>query len=395
MSKTTARHANRGSFFNAPANARLLSEWTLLPLRIFLGTTFLYAGFQKLANPNFFINESPISIHSQLSGAARFSPIHALLSHMIGIANPIGMVIAYAELAVGLGILIGLFSRIAAIGGALLSFSLFLAVSFHTSPYFANSDIVYFFAWLPFILAGSPPKLSVDAWLATKTEKNTQIAPNEVATPVEINALSRRKIIVGSAAAATATLGTLITGSAVAATGKLVGNAKTPTTNSFASGTTTSTTRKPSTTTTRKASTTTTRKASTTTTRAPANGGTTGPSSPPTTLAPPTTTTPSKYPGVKLGSASQVTVGKPATFTTNNGDPGIVFNQGGGKFIAYNTVCSHAGCTVGYNSGNTLQCPCHGAQFLVSNGNVIGGPAPHGLIKLNVVQEADGNLYLQ
>lgn len=395
MSKTSNRQADRRPFFNAPVNARLLSEWTLLPLRIFLGATFLYAGFQKLANPNFFINESPISIHSQLSGAARFSPIHGLLGHMIGIANPIGMVIAYAELAVGLGILIGLFSRIAAIGGALLSFSLFLAISFHTSPYFTNSDIVYFFAWLPLILAGSPPKLSLDAWLATKTEKNTQIALSEVATPVEINALSRRKIIVGSAAAATATLGTLITGSAVAATGKLVGNAKTPTTNSFASGTTTSTTRKPSTTTTRKPSTTTTRKASTTTTRAPANGGTTGPSSPPTTLAPPTTTTPSKYPGVKLGSASQVTVGKPATFTTKNGDPGIVFNEGGGKFIAYNTVCSHAGCTVGYSSGNTLQCPCHGAQFLVSNGNVIGGPAPHGLIKLNVVQEADGNLYLQ
>jgi len=299
---------------------------------------------------------------------------------MIGIANPIGMVIAYAELAVGLGILIGLFSRIAAIGGALLSFSLFLAVSFHTSPYFANSDIVYFFAWLPFILAGSPPKLSVDAWLAAKTRNSLQIASSEVATPVQINAMTRRKIIVGSAAAATATLGTLVTGGAVAATGKLIGNATTPTSNSLASATTKK--RKPTPTTTVR--------------RAPANGGTTGPSSPPTTLAPPTTTTSSKYPGVKLGSASQVTVGKPATFTVpTTGDPGIVFNQGDGKFAAYNTVCPHAGCTVGYRSGNTLQCPCHGAQFLVSSGNVIGGPAPHGLLKLNVVLEADGNLYLQ
>jgi thiosulfate dehydrogenase [quinone] large subunit len=362
MSKSSPRHATKSSPFNTPANARLLSEWALLPLRVFLGATFLYAGFQKLANPNFFINASPISIHSQLTGAARFSPIHALLSHMVGLANPIGLTIAYAELAVGLGILIGLFSRIAAIGGALLSFSLFLAVSFHTSPYFTNADIVFFFAWLPFIFAGSPPQLSVDAWLATFAKKGIKIGPSGVATPVQIDALSRRKMMVSSAAAATAALGTLIAGGTVAATGKLIGNAKSPTTNGFGSTTTT-----------------------------------TGASTTPTTLTPTTTTTVgSKYSGTKLGAASQVAVGKPATFTVpSTGDPAIVFNQGGGKFVAYDTVCPHAGCTVGYYSGNTMQCPCHGSQFTISGGNVLNGPAPHGLSKLNVVLEADGNLYLQ
>jgi len=364
MSKSSSVSASSKRFpFNAPTNAGQFSQWALLPLRAFLGITFLFAGFQKLANPNFFINASPISIHSQLTGAARFSPIHALLSHMIGLANPIGMVIAYAELAVGLGVLIGLFTRIAAIGGALLSFSLFLAVSFHTTPYFTNADIVFFFAWLPFIFAGSPPQLSLDAWLSAYSLKREKVSSTEVATPVQIESLSRRKVMVGGAAAATAALGTLIAGGTVAATGKLIGNAKTPATNGIASGTTTTTSQ-----------------------------GTT-----PTTLSPTTTTTSaSKYPGVMLGAASQVAVGKPATFTVpSTGDPAIVFNEGGGKFISYDTVCPHAGCTVGYYSGNTLQCPCHGGQFQVSTGNVVSGPPPHGLTKLNVVLEADGNLYLQ
>ena len=46
----------------------------LLPLRAFLGFTFCFAGLQKLANPGFFDAASPVSIQSQLAGAARFTP---------------------------------------------------------------------------------------------------------------------------------------------------------------------------------------------------------------------------------------------------------------------------------------------------------------------------------
>lgn len=104
--------------------ARALSQWSLLPLRIFLGATFTYAGLQKLANPNFFDAKSPISIQSQLIGAAHTSPIHALLSHLGSVAVPVGVLIAVGEMSVGLGTLLGLFTRVAALGGLLLSLSL-------------------------------------------------------------------------------------------------------------------------------------------------------------------------------------------------------------------------------------------------------------------------------
>src|ERR1035441_6358681 len=47
--------------FRPPVRAWELSEWALLPLRLFLGVTFTFAGLQKLANPNFFDSKSPIS----------------------------------------------------------------------------------------------------------------------------------------------------------------------------------------------------------------------------------------------------------------------------------------------------------------------------------------------
>jgi uncharacterized membrane protein YphA (DoxX/SURF4 family) len=127
--------------FRAPVRAWVLSEWTLLPLRIFLGVTFLFAGLQKLSNPSFFSVKSPNGIHAQMPGAARFRPLRALLSHLVHYSTPIGWTIAFAELAIGLGVLLGLWTRVAALAGAVLSFSFFLTVSYHSSPYYTGAVI--------------------------------------------------------------------------------------------------------------------------------------------------------------------------------------------------------------------------------------------------------------
>jgi cytochrome b6-f complex iron-sulfur subunit len=52
----------------------------------------------------------------------------------------------------------------------------------------------------------------------------------------------------------------------------------------------------------------------------------------------------------------------------------IVINTGT-NFIALSAICTHQGCTVGYNSSAVkLQCPCHGSEFAVT-GSVLTGPA--------------------
>ena len=157
--------AARWLWLMPPSSTRTLAEWALLPLRAFLRFTFCFAGLQKLANPAFFEASNPASIQAQMAGAARRSPIHALISPLAHHAALIGAVIAVGEVAVGVGALLGLLTRIAAVGGLLLSFNLFLAVSFHTSPYYTGSDIVFVFAWMPLIIAGGG-LLSLDALIA-------------------------------------------------------------------------------------------------------------------------------------------------------------------------------------------------------------------------------------
>jgi thiosulfate dehydrogenase [quinone] large subunit len=387
-----------------PVRAWALAEWALLPLRIFLGATFLFAGLQKLANPNFLRASSPNSIHAQLVGAARVSPIHALLSHMVGLSTPIGIVIAAGEIAIGVGALLGLRTRIAAAGGMVLSFGLFLAVSFHSSPYYTGADIVFFFAWMPFVVAGSASRYSLDAWIANFTARQGGLPTKDLvaipfwkvqtvcghynrgscsaragaecdaalcpflhgeqpasATPAAVDAVHRRSVVLGGIAAATTAAGAAVLGSVAAAGGRLVGGAATTSssTGQLSPGSTT-----------------------TTTLGSPSSSA---------------TTVPSKYSGTELGAASQVPVGQSATFTVpTSGDPGIVIQEKAGEFVGYDTVCPHMGCIVGYSaSANLLVCPCHGSQFLVSTGEVISGPAPRGLTKLDVVKEPDGNIYLK
>ncbi len=167
-----------------PVRAWPMAEWALLPLRLFLGVTFAFAGLQKLANPNFFHAQSPISIQAQIIAASHTSPIRGLLVHLVGYATPIGLVIAFAEVAIGIGVLVGLWTRIVAIGGAILSLSLFLTVSFHTSPYFTGADIVFLFAWMPFIIAGGGTGLSADGWIGTRVAKQSGVSsPELVAIP--------------------------------------------------------------------------------------------------------------------------------------------------------------------------------------------------------------------
>lgn len=53
----------------------------------------------------------------------------------------------------------------------------------------------------------------------------------------------------------------------------------------------------------------------------------------------------------------------------------IVANTGNNVFVALDSVCTHQGCTIGYDlTANDFPCPCHGSVFSTT-GSVINGPA--------------------
>jgi thiosulfate dehydrogenase (quinone) large subunit len=341
--------------------------WALVPLRLFLGVTFTFAGLQKLANPNFFRSSSPISIHAQLVGAERSSPIHGLIGGLVHIAPVVGAVIAIGEVAIGLGTLVGLWSRLAAAAGMVLSFGLFLTVSFHSSPYFTGADIVFLFAWTPLLIAGAAGAPALDTWFASR------LAPAVPGRQAErTGGVSRREVVSKGAVTGIMAAAVVILGGAVAGLGRAVGRTGAAGSGNQlgggGGGTPTSTATTPST-------------------------STSAPGSPPTTTPP---TTAPKPAGTKIGAASQVPVGGSATFTDPaSGDPGLVIQSTADQFVAFDAVCPHAGCTVAYaKSARVIACPCHGSEFDAKTGAVLQGPATRGLGHIPIAKGSNGDLYV-
>ena len=334
----------------------------LLPLRAFLGFTFCFAGLQKLANPRFFDAADPASIQAQLAGAARRSPVHPLISPLTHVAVPLGILIALGELAVGVGTLLGFRARLAAAGGLVLSLMLFLTVSFHSAPYYTGADIVFAFAWTPLLLAGSGSVLSLDAAIKDWARQQAAAARGQARrSGPAVSAVRRREVVLrGMTTAAVAAL-SLVIGGLAAGLGRLAGG----------------------------------------------TAGRAGPSSLPSTAAsvPVATATPGRSSAAKptrvpsgtaIGPAADVPVGQAASFQDPaTGDPSIVIQPRPGQFVAFDAVCPHAGCTVGYDpTAQVIVCPCHGSQFNASTGAVEVGPAATGLNKLAIAEGSNGQLYV-
>jgi Rieske Fe-S protein len=60
-----------------------------------------------------------------------------------------------------------------------------------------------------------------------------------------------------------------------------------------------------------------------------------------------------------------------------------------GEFKAFGVICPHAGCTVNEIADGTINCPCHGSKFSVTDGSVKDGPAPKGLDTKKVAVSGD------
>lgn len=137
----------------------------LLPLRVFLGFISIYAGMGKLCDPHYFDGGKRGSMVKWLNTLHPWEVAEPLrqfaLEHPVGS----GLVIAFAQVVAGVLTVLGLWQRVAAGFGALLSAALLVTVSWKTVPGYEMPDIIYLAAWSPLVIAGAPV-YSVDGRLA-------------------------------------------------------------------------------------------------------------------------------------------------------------------------------------------------------------------------------------
>lgn len=348
---------------------RTQPEWLLLPLRLFLGVTFTYAGLQKLADPGYLDPNNPESAVHQMLRLRGSSPIGPMLSLSAHAPSLVSLLIAFAELAVGLGTLLGLWARVAAAGGAFLSLTFFLTVSWDTNPYYYGADIVFLFAWSVMFAFGSGDVLSGDAWLRNRARRDLRLGPEPASVSIDVprlrrlcgrgqkcglapdgqcmrlagcpvfpiqetlparegEQLRRRSLVLGGIAGGVVAGLAIVGGAITAMIGRALATATAP-----------------------KAS----------------AAGSVAPSQAPSTSAP----------DIVVAAASSVPVGHALSFMAADGNPAWVVHPSGNSFVAFSAVCTHLGCLVQYEaSTNEFLCPCHGGVYDASTGNVLQGPPP-------------------
>lgn len=370
------------------------AQFVLLPMRLFLGITFIYAGIQKLMDPQFFNPSARGYIGKQLIAFATGSPLHNLLIHLVPHATLIGGLVAYGEIAIGLGTLFGILFRLAAFFGILINLVFFLSATWHVYPYFYGSDIVFIFCWLTLMLSGpvNTGLPSVDGWFVyhvLSDEQRTDFAPaiafflgvppSPAALPAPAPSISAQGRQATSSTLSTqqnrygqlqraqqqsrrSFLWGLVTGGAGIAVLAWIGGNLSHLAGRESEG------------------------------NVPISGGSSTGSPSPTGTATASGTQGSNV----IAQINAVPKNSSASFTlASNGDPGILVHLSNGQFVAYDATCTHAGCPVSYDSGSqALVCPCHGAAFDPAHqGTVLQGPAQTPLTQVTIqVNNANGTI---
>jgi Rieske Fe-S protein len=95
---------------------------------------------------------------------------------------------------------------------------------------------------------------------------------------------------------------------------------------------------------------------------------------------------------VLLAATSSIPVGGGMSFA---GPMVVVTQPTKGTFKGFSAICTHVGCICNVVADGTINCPCHGSKFSITDGSVVPGTGPAteplGEVPIMISQ---GNVYL-
>jgi thiosulfate dehydrogenase [quinone] large subunit len=325
----------------------------MVVLRFAIGIAFLIAGAEKVADPAFIAASGQGSIGQALAGyAASGSPIAPLIV-ALGQPNPtlVGALMAGGETLIGLALLIGVATRVAAAAAAGVSVLLFFTAGWGVWPPYLSVHFAWFAASVALAIAGDGSLFTIRGLLDPDGagRDTTPPAPRVRRMEEEIE-IDRRNFLglIGTSATAIIGLAFLMRTRAIA---DLVANPSTV--------------------------------------PAPTPGiGSPSPSPSGSLIDAPVAK------GALIPGAKEMVPNSAIDFKGDDGSANLIVRLPDGEYTSFGSTCTHMGCTTGYDAASGLiLCPCHGAAFdPKAQAQVVAGPAPRPLPARVIEIDAQGNV---
>jgi thiosulfate dehydrogenase (quinone) large subunit len=133
------------------------SAWLWLVVRVYLGWQWLHAGYGKAVNPAWIGDQTGVAITGYFNNALTKTTgahpdvqwCYAWFIENVALpnANLFSYVIVYGEIAVGIALILGLLTGVAAFFGAFMNFNFLFAGTVSINPYWILISIALMYAW--------------------------------------------------------------------------------------------------------------------------------------------------------------------------------------------------------------------------------------------------------
>jgi len=148
--------------FTAEGKLHTLSVWFILALRLMMGLAFFQSGLDKVLSGSFsaggYLMNAPRANGSPVAGLFEAMGSSQLFLDFVNVAVPWG------ELLIGLGLLVGGLTRLAAFWGAFMMLMFYLG-NWSVSHGYINGDFAYMLVFLAVAAFGAGRILGVDQYL--------------------------------------------------------------------------------------------------------------------------------------------------------------------------------------------------------------------------------------
>ncbi|GAB3416872.1 hypothetical protein GCM10027435_14870 [Haloparvum alkalitolerans] len=162
MSSTEVELRSTIGGFTATGKLHTLSVWFILALRLMMGIAFFQSGFGKVLSGSFsaagYLQNAPPSNGSPVAG------LFVAMGETPWFVSFVDIAVPWGEVLIGLGLLVGAFTRLAAFWGAFMMLLFYLG-NWDISHGYINGDFAYMLVFLSVAAFGAGRILGLDAYI--------------------------------------------------------------------------------------------------------------------------------------------------------------------------------------------------------------------------------------